>query len=109
MKFDTRGFARVNIGGAGTFQIIASPGASGFIKIDHINMFLTAAANTITLYNGGSREIADYPFPANSSFGFDNTNPDLNTLVLDTNQAFVIGISNAGSSLKGFILYRTSN
>jgi len=108
MKFDTRARARINVGGAGTFEIIASPGADGLIEIDHINFVVTSAANTITMYDRVT-EIVDYPLTANSSFVFDNVNPSLNTLALSSNSAFVMGISNAGSSLKGFVLYRVTN
>lgn len=108
MKWDKRARAQINIGGAGDNTIIGTPGATSIIEIDHINFVVTGTANTITIKDG-INIIADYPLAQNSSFVFDNMNPNLNALGLTVDSSFTINLYNLNSSVKGFVLYRVTD
>lgn len=104
MKVDRKARARININTAGDNTIISAPGEGKYIAIDHLHFISSGGTNAIILKDG-SDIIADYDFDDNQAFAFDNTNPDLNTLQMSTNSAFIINISNS-LKVTGFVLYR---
>ena len=105
MKVDRKDRARIDLSVAGDNTVIAAPGDGRHIAIDHLNFLCSGAANTIQLKEGADTVITEYAFDDNQAFAFDNANPDLNTLEVRTNLAFVMNLS-ASAAVTGFVLYR---
>lgn len=96
--------ADVNISSSGDNTIISAP-STGYIAIDHINLFPTSAV-TIQLKDGATNYGGSYPLDAKQPATIDNVmGSEKGVITLTPATSFVINLSGA-VQVSGFIRYR---